>query len=142
MILIGSEEEPNMILIRSISVLHNRYPYYTIDFSITQSIHVVHKRSLYYTFDFSFTLNYSVLGKKKPNTEFHIKTVVFDLQIFTWLESYYKVDLFSVVIRHDRYLYQTIDICSTQSISVLHTRFLYYIELFCFGKKNTILNSI
>ena len=48
---------------------------------------------------------YSVLGKKKPNTEFHIKTVVFDLQMFTWLESYYKVDLFSVVIRHDRYLY-------------------------------------
>ena len=65
MILIASEEEPNMILIRSISVLHNRYPYYTIDFSITQSIQLVHKRSLYYTFDFSFALNYSVLGKKK-----------------------------------------------------------------------------
>ena len=74
-----------MILIRSISVLHNRYLYYTLDVCIT--------------------LNYSVLGKKKTNIELHIKTVVFDLQIFTWLESYYKVDLFSVVIRHDRYLY-------------------------------------
>ena len=68
-----------------------------------------------------FVLHWIILfWEKKHNTQFHIKTVVFNLQIFTWLESYYKVNLFSVVIRHDLYLYYTIDICTTQSISVLH----------------------
>ena len=30
-------------------------------------------------------LDIILFWEKKPNVEFHIKTVVFDLQIFTWL---------------------------------------------------------
>ena len=130
-----------MILIRSISVLHNRYLYYTIDLCTRQSISVLHNRYLYYTLDVCITLNYSVLGKKKHNTQFHIKTVVFNLQIFTWLESYYKVNLFSVVIRHDLYLYSTIDICTTQSISVLHHRYLYYTIDICTTHSLSVLHN-
>ena len=57
------------------------------------------------------------------------------------MESYYKVNLFSVVIRHDLYLYYTIDICTTQSISVLHNRYLYYTIDFCTTHSISVLHN-
>ena len=112
---------------QSISVLDNRYLYYTIDICTTHSIFVLHWIILFW--------------EKKHNTQFHIKTVVFNLQIFTWLESYYKVNLFSVVIRHDLYLYSKIDICTTQSISVLHHRYLYYTIDICTTHSLSVLHN-
>ena len=78
-------------------------------------------------------------------------------KILLGLESYYKVDLFSVVVRydhtidfcttqsisvlHNRYLYYTIDFCTTQSISVLHNRFLYYTIDICTTQSISVLHN-
>ena len=47
----------------------------------------------------------------------------------------------SISVLHNRYLYYTIDICTTQSISVLHNRSLYYTIDFCTTQSISVLHN-
>ena len=130
---------------QSMSVLHNRFLYYSVLPDTTLYDSVLHGANF-------ITLNYSAEDKKTSYwflykndrfwfTDFYLAWDRTTRSIcLVWLyDMIYICTTQSISVLHNRFLYYTIDICTTQSISVLHTRYLYYTIDICTTHFNRIL---